>query len=91
MTARLVPVAVVDPVLDLSRRTGDIIAYLRAEQLVNGQVADMLQTARDLHQLVDAVEAATIVEARARGWTYQQVADALGITRQRAHQIGNRR
>jgi len=51
-----------------------------------GDLGQLLRSARDLHLAADAVEAAAAHAARERGWTWQQIGDALGITRQRAHQ-----
>jgi DNA-directed RNA polymerase specialized sigma24 family protein len=38
-----------------------------------------------LRRLAERVEAEQVVRARERGWSWQQIADALGITRQSVH------
>ena len=38
-----------------------------------------------LHRLAERVEATAVAEARTRGWTWQQIGDALGVTRQSVH------
>ncbi|MBF6328417.1 helix-turn-helix domain-containing protein [Nocardia transvalensis] len=38
-----------------------------------------------LHRLAEQVEAAAVAHARAQGWTWEQIGDALGVTRQSAH------
>ena len=38
-----------------------------------------------LHRLADALEAVQVRNARARGWSWQQIAEALGVSRQAVH------
>jgi hypothetical protein len=38
-----------------------------------------------LRRLAERVEAASVVSARRQGWSWQQIGDALGITRQSVH------
>jgi hypothetical protein len=38
-----------------------------------------------LRQLLDQLEALQVVSAREHGWTWQQIATALGVTRQAVH------
>jgi hypothetical protein len=38
-----------------------------------------------LRRLADRLEAAQVRSARKSGWTWQQIGDALGITRQAVH------
>ena len=38
-----------------------------------------------LRQLLDQLEALQVASARAHGWTWERIAQALGITRQSAH------
>ncbi|WP_157246675.1 helix-turn-helix domain-containing protein [Nonomuraea typhae] len=39
-----------------------------------------------LRKLADHLEALHVRNARARGWSWQVIADALGVTRQAVHQ-----
>jgi hypothetical protein len=38
-----------------------------------------------LHRLAERVEANHVTSAREKGWSWQQIGDALGITRQSVH------
>ncbi len=38
-----------------------------------------------LHRLAERVEGAHVAAARQRGWSWQQIGDALGVTRQSVH------
>ncbi len=38
-----------------------------------------------LRHLADELEAKAVIEAIAQGWTWAQVAEALGVSRQAAH------
>jgi DNA-binding NarL/FixJ family response regulator len=38
-----------------------------------------------LRRLAERVEAEQVARARARGWSWQQIADGLGVTRQSVH------
>jgi len=38
-----------------------------------------------LHRLAERVEAHQVAVARGQGWSWQQIGDALGITRQSVH------
>jgi hypothetical protein len=44
-----------------------------------------LRAAVALRRLADSVEATHVAEARRRGWSWEQVGDALGISKQAAH------
>jgi hypothetical protein len=50
-----------------------------------------LRAALALHRLAERVEAAQVAAARRRGWSWQQIGDALGVTRQSAHAKHGRR
>jgi hypothetical protein len=39
-----------------------------------------------LRRLADQVEATHVAAARERGWSWQQIGDALGVTRQSVHE-----
>ncbi|GAA1680461.1 helix-turn-helix domain-containing protein [Glycomyces endophyticus] len=38
-----------------------------------------------LHRLAEQVEAANVARARSQGWSWEQIGDALGVTRQSVH------
>jgi hypothetical protein len=38
-----------------------------------------------LHRLAEQVEAAAVSAARERGWSWEQIGDALGMSRQSVH------
>lgn len=44
-----------------------------------------LRAIRALRDLADRLEALQVARARERGWSWQQIADALGVTRQAVH------
>jgi hypothetical protein len=47
--------------------------------------AQGLRAALALHRIAERVEAHQVAIARAHGWSWQQIGDALGITRQSVH------
>jgi hypothetical protein len=44
-----------------------------------------LRASLALHRLAERVEANQVASARAKGWSWQQIGDALGVTRQSVH------
>ena len=44
-----------------------------------------LRAVRALRELAERLEALQVGNARARGWSWQQIAQALGVSRQAAH------
>ena len=44
-----------------------------------------LRTSSALHRLAERVEAHHVKTAREKGWSWQQIGDALGVTRQSVH------
>jgi hypothetical protein len=44
-----------------------------------------LRASLALHRLAERVEAKYVASARERGWSWQQIGDALGVTRQSVH------
>ena len=44
-----------------------------------------LRAIRALRELADRLEALQVANARGRGWSWQQIADALGVSRQAVH------
>jgi uncharacterized protein with gpF-like domain len=47
--------------------------------------AQGLRAAVSLHRIAERVEAHQVEVARGQGWSWQQIGDALGITRQSVH------
>ena len=47
--------------------------------------ADGLRASLVLHRLAERVEANHVAAAREKGWSWQQIGDALGVTRQWVH------
>ena len=44
-----------------------------------------LRASLALHRLAERVEANNVASARQKGWSWQQIGDALGVTRQSVH------
>jgi hypothetical protein len=44
-----------------------------------------LRASQALHRLAERVEARHVASAREKGWSWQQIGDALGVTRQSVH------
>jgi hypothetical protein len=44
-----------------------------------------LRASSALHRLAERVEASQVAVAREKGWSWQQIGDALGVTRQSVH------
>lgn len=44
-----------------------------------------LRAAGALHRLAEQVESAAAAHARRQGWSWEQIGDALGMSRQSAH------
>jgi hypothetical protein len=55
------------------------------EQLRTADPATGLRAASALHRLAERVEAMHVAEARRSGWSWEQIGDALGVTRQSVH------
>ena len=49
-----------------------------------------LRTSLALHRLAERVEAKHVAAAREKGWSWQQIGDALGVTRQSVHSKYNK-
>jgi DNA-binding NarL/FixJ family response regulator len=56
-----------------------------SENLSSDDPAIGLRAALALHRLAERVEAKHVAAARAKGWSWQQIGDALGLTRQSVH------
>jgi hypothetical protein len=44
-----------------------------------------LRAALALHRLAERVESSHVIVARQHGWSWQQIGEALGVTRQSVH------
>ena len=53
--------------------------------LAAGDPSQGLRAALALHRMAERVEAHEVARARKAGWSWQQIGDALGITRQSVH------
>jgi hypothetical protein len=56
-----------------------------ADRVRAGDAATGLRAVGALHRLAEQVEAASVRTARERGWTWEQIGDALGMSRQSVH------
>jgi DNA-directed RNA polymerase specialized sigma24 family protein len=63
--------------------------------LVAGATGDdprqSLRAVRALRELADRLEALQVERARELGWSWQEIADALGVTKQAVHKKHGRR
>jgi DNA-directed RNA polymerase specialized sigma24 family protein len=50
-----------------------------------------LRAVRALQRLQERLEAINVANAREQGWSWQAIAEALGVSRQAVHQKYNRR
>ena len=53
--------------------------------LLSKDPARGLRASLALHRLAERVEASHVAAAREKGWSWQQIGDALGVTRQSVH------
>jgi hypothetical protein len=56
-----------------------------AERIRSTDPAVALRAVGALHRLAEQVEAMSVARAREQGWTWEQIGDALGMSRQAAH------
>jgi hypothetical protein len=56
-----------------------------SENLSSNDPALGLRASMALHRLAERVEAKHVAVAREKGWSWQQIGDALGVTRQSVH------
>ncbi|MFC4243911.1 helix-turn-helix domain-containing protein [Gryllotalpicola reticulitermitis] len=54
-------------------------------RLTETEPAVGLRAVGALHRLAERVEAAHVTAARRAGWSWEQIGDALGVTRQSVH------
>ncbi len=50
-----------------------------------GEVADALASVIALREMADRIEDASVERALREGWSWPQIAEALGVTRQAVH------
>lgn len=58
----------------------DLTAVMNSEDPAVG-----LRAVGALHRLAEQVEAAHVALARGQGWSWEQIGDALGVSRQSVH------
>ncbi|MFZ0387040.1 MAG: helix-turn-helix domain-containing protein [Solirubrobacteraceae bacterium] len=56
-----------------------------SERLSSNDPAIGLRASLALHRLAERVEANQVAAARKKGWSWQQIGNALGVTRQSVH------
>jgi hypothetical protein len=56
-----------------------------SERIRSNDPAVGLRAVGALHRLAEQVEAASVALAREQGWTWAQIGDALGMSRQSVH------
>jgi DNA-directed RNA polymerase specialized sigma24 family protein len=56
-----------------------------------GDPADGLRAVRALRELADRLEALQVERARRLGWSWQEIAESLGVSKQAVHKKHNRR
>jgi len=56
-----------------------------ASAITSNDPSPGLRAALALHRLAERVEADHVATARQQGWSWQQIGDALGVTRQSVH------
>jgi transcriptional regulator len=61
------------------------------ETLTSTDPAVGLATVSALRRVQERLEAIHVANARRQGWSWQAIADALGVSRQAVHQMYNRR
>lgn len=56
-----------------------------AERIHSIEPAVGLRAVGALHRLAEQVEAMAVQRAREQGWSWEQIGDALGVSKQSAH------
>jgi DNA-directed RNA polymerase specialized sigma24 family protein len=69
----------------------DLSAIPAAEAAASADPAVGLRAVRALQRQQERLEAIHVANAREQGWSWQAIADALGVSRQAVHQKYNRR
>jgi hypothetical protein len=55
------------------------------KSVMSADPAEGLRASLALHGLAERVEARSVALARDKGWAWQQIGEALGVTRQSVH------
>lgn len=71
--------------MGLSSQTYDMAVEGLPEQLQSADPTVGLRAVGALHRLAEQVEATQVGIARAQGWSWEQIGDALGVSRQSVH------
>lgn len=66
-------------------QTDTMVADGMLAQIRSSDPASGLRAVGALHRLADLVEATHVEIARAQGWSWEQIGDALGVSRQSVH------
>ncbi|BBZ10630.1 helix-turn-helix domain-containing protein [Mycobacterium branderi] len=69
----------------------DLSSIPTADAAASADPAVGLRAVRALQRLQERLEAIHVANAREQGWSWQAIADALGVSRQAVHQKYNRR
>ena len=77
--------ALVEPPRCVGRRTTSWTSKTLNANLSSDDPAIGLRASLALHRLAERVEAHHVASAREKGWSWQQIGDALGVTRQSVH------
>ena len=99
---RLPPILTHMPRTSMFLDTGNLSSYVdnvtdvdpltqAAEGAASADPAVGLRSVRALQRLQERLEAIHVANARDQGWSWQAIADALGVSRQAVHQKYNRR
>jgi DNA-directed RNA polymerase specialized sigma24 family protein len=67
------------------------IEGLDADAMSAADPAEGLRAVRALQRLQERLEAVHVLNAREQGWSWQAIAEELGVSRQAVHQKYNRR
>jgi DNA-directed RNA polymerase specialized sigma24 family protein len=71
--------------------SGAVASGAVADAAASADPAVGLRAVRALQRLQERLEAIHVAKAREQGWSWQAIADALGVSRQAVHQKHNRR
>jgi DNA-directed RNA polymerase specialized sigma24 family protein len=69
----------------------DLPSIPAADVAASADPAVGLRAVRALQRLQERLEAIHVANAREQGWSWQAIAEALGVSRQAVHQKYNRR